>query len=357
MRKGLIVFVCFFTVSTCAINLSVCAGDNRNDSDAQREQANQYYMKGNDLFTEKNYNDAITEYNKVIKLDPEHIYACYQRGASYFNIGGYEKEAIRDSNKVIALDPDYESGVAYGMRGGSYYALGEYRLAIMDYDEALKRGLDDALIHADKGTAFLNLGDYESAFEVYKRVLALNPGGRVEKIVRKNLEILAVRLKEKKQNPKSGVLTDQDMNRLNEFEKVWATNLDAASEAISKENFSSADRYIDESLNAVQGMRQLLIDRDLDHTKAKRLDAMEMMTMAHANLEEIAIVGQNPINPKQDISEIADLFIETNEYLKDAAYLFDKNDAVTIADECRRIKNGLKSIIKNIERKSGRKIL
>ncbi len=350
MKKGLIVFICLFAVSICAMNLSLYAAD-------QNAQANQHYMNGNDLFDEKNYNDAIAEYDKTIKLNPEHIYAYYQRGASYFNLGGHEKETIRDSNKIIALDPDYESGVAYSMRGGSYYALGEYESAIMDYDEFLKKNPNDALIYADRGTAYFNLGEYESAFEDYKKVLELNPSGRVEKIVRENMQVLADRLKEKKQSPQSGVLAEQDLNRINELEKVWATNLDAASKAISGANFSSADRYIDQSLNAVQMMRQLLIDRGLDHTKAKRLDAMEMMSMAHANLEEIVIVGKNPVSPGQDISEIADLFIETNKYLEDAAYIFDRNEAVTIGDECRRIKNGLKSVIKDIERKSGRKIL
>ena len=59
----------------------------------------------------------------------------YNRGLAYANIGEYQL-AIRDYDKVIELDPEHAE--AYCFRGLAYDNLGDYRQAIGDYDKAIE---------------------------------------------------------------------------------------------------------------------------------------------------------------------------------------------------------------------------
>ena len=43
-----------------------------------------------------------------------------------------------DHDKAIQIDPDY--ALAYVNRGGAYYYLRQYKLAILDYDKAIQLG-------------------------------------------------------------------------------------------------------------------------------------------------------------------------------------------------------------------------
>ena len=76
----------------------------------------------------------IDDYTKAIELEPNNGKAYNNRGASYYNLGEYEK-AIDDYSKAIELDPNYTN--VYYNRGDSYYNLGEHEKAIDDYTKAI----------------------------------------------------------------------------------------------------------------------------------------------------------------------------------------------------------------------------
>ena len=50
---------------------------------ANAQTATDYYNKGLDLFRKKQYNDALDNYNRAIKLDPNNAYYLYSRGYAY----------------------------------------------------------------------------------------------------------------------------------------------------------------------------------------------------------------------------------------------------------------------------------
>src|SRR5579884_704316 len=61
------------------------------------------------------YDQVISNYNKVIGANPGDAKAYYHRGVAYYNKGQYD-EAIADFNKSIELDPNYDrpvNGLAY----------------------------------------------------------------------------------------------------------------------------------------------------------------------------------------------------------------------------------------------------
>ncbi len=58
------------------------------------------------LKSQGKYLEAITAYNKVIKLEPKNAEYYYRRGKTYILIANYAL-AVEDFNKTIALRPQY----------------------------------------------------------------------------------------------------------------------------------------------------------------------------------------------------------------------------------------------------------
>jgi len=58
------------------------------------------------------HNNAISDYNSVLRLDNKNIHAYHNRAISYEKLGKYN-EAINDINEVIKLKPDDEHAKQY----------------------------------------------------------------------------------------------------------------------------------------------------------------------------------------------------------------------------------------------------
>ncbi|MBK6330444.1 MAG: tetratricopeptide repeat protein [Bacteroidetes bacterium] len=56
--------------------------------------------------SQKKYKQALPEYDKAIKLDPEYHLAYYNRAMAYRRTGNNAK-AMEDYTKCISLNPEY----------------------------------------------------------------------------------------------------------------------------------------------------------------------------------------------------------------------------------------------------------
>ena len=65
---------------------------------------------------------------------------------------------------------------AYSNRGVAYGALGEYRRAIEDFDQALRLDPGDAIAYYNRGSLYSELGEHRRAIEDYDQALRLDPG-------------------------------------------------------------------------------------------------------------------------------------------------------------------------------------
>lgn len=91
--------------------------------------------KGNQLFKEQKYPDAIKHYNESIKRNPNNPLAYSNRAASYTKLGALP-EGLKDAEKCIELDPTFAKG--YTRKGAVQFFMKEYEKALETYQEGLK---------------------------------------------------------------------------------------------------------------------------------------------------------------------------------------------------------------------------
>jgi tetratricopeptide (TPR) repeat protein len=195
------------------------------------------------------YTDLETLYTTTINLNPTCWMAYDNRGLLFSKLGQYQL-AVEDYNKAIKLKPNFP--FFYGNRGVAYIALGQYQLAIEDYNEALSlnhnvKPNDVAGFYSNRGIAYKALGQYQLAIDDFNEALRLNPKfaaasiNRQDTIIRQYQQTLegfneAIRLK------------PNDADAYNNRGVIYAkrnqyqTALDDFSKAISLKN-NYADAY------------------------------------------------------------------------------------------------------------------
>jgi tetratricopeptide (TPR) repeat protein len=125
--------------------------------------------------------EAIYHYNEAILINPNFVNAYYLRGNAYNNLGQY-KLAIDDYNKAIQLELDphviYFIDIAsvYLNMGGAYFNLGDYQQAVNKYNEAIRWKYDYAEAYNNRGISYAKLGQYQHSFEDFNKAISFKQG-------------------------------------------------------------------------------------------------------------------------------------------------------------------------------------
>ena len=107
-------------------------------SEAEERNAN-----GVALGEQARWEEAISEFDEAIRLDPRYAPAYLYRGGSYFSLGQFER-AIQDYDEAVRLNPRLAE--AYVGRGVAYILLGRDSEAQQDADRAVELGFDPAVL-------------------------------------------------------------------------------------------------------------------------------------------------------------------------------------------------------------------
>ena len=126
--------------------------------------ANAYYNRGSAYDDEGEFDRAIQDYDKAIKLNPKDGWAYNNRGIAYRKKGEFDR-ALRDYDMAIKLNP--KDADIYNNRGIAYAKKGEFDRAITDYDKAIRLDPKDALTYKNRGTAYGIKGEYDRAIADY----------------------------------------------------------------------------------------------------------------------------------------------------------------------------------------------
>ncbi|MFH1228290.1 MAG: tetratricopeptide repeat protein [Planctomycetota bacterium] len=135
------------------------------------KEVGQHMSKGDNLFNAKRYDEALVEYNQVIKLDPNNYEAYNNRASIYCRKRNFDK-AIADFDEALRIQP--ENHRAYCNRGLAYAQKGDLDTAISDFTRSigLKKNAD---AYGNRAYAYSLQGYYQKAIADAQMALQVEP--------------------------------------------------------------------------------------------------------------------------------------------------------------------------------------
>lgn len=131
-----------------------------------------FVESGDEKLDSRDFEGAIEDYTKAIKIDSTNDVAYYGRGFAKENLDDL-LGAIEDYTKAIEIDPNY-SGAYYG-RGGSKLFLGDLNGAIADFTKASDLSPKSGLPFRGRAIAKGKIKDYQGAIADFTRAIVLDP--------------------------------------------------------------------------------------------------------------------------------------------------------------------------------------
>ena len=131
-----------------------------------------YVSRGNDYAKKDRYDEAISNYNKALEINPRYALAYCDRGAAYAKKGHYD-EAISDFTKALEINPKFAG--AHHNRGLTYGRKGQYDEAISDFTKALEINPKFAEAHYYRGFTYFKKGQYDEAISDFNKAIDIDP--------------------------------------------------------------------------------------------------------------------------------------------------------------------------------------
>ena len=120
----------------------------------------------------KQYDDAISECRKAIKLDSKHPLAYNTLGLAYFGKQDYA-QAEKNLKKAVELEPEFAHG--HTALGANYLVQKKAREAFASYRKATEIDPRDSRPHMGLATIYTGMRMSHHAINEYETVLRLNP--------------------------------------------------------------------------------------------------------------------------------------------------------------------------------------
>lgn len=131
-----------------------------------------YFNRANVNFTQKNFNKALSDYDKAIKIDQGYSSYYNNRGNIYFLKEKYDL-ALSDYNHAIELNSKYTD--AYFNRGSVNYKQTQYDSALSDFTSAVKINpkLESAFVN--RGFIYFLQEQFDLALSDFDSAIKINP--------------------------------------------------------------------------------------------------------------------------------------------------------------------------------------
>ncbi len=147
---------------------------------AHPNYVNAYLLQGNTYFYEKKYEEALNQYNKCLRIDPEYKEAKTNKLITLRSAGRYYGEIMNDLNQslayltqAIALDPnDFETN---RLIGTCYGIMGNHENAVKHFTKCIELDPNNASLYVSIGKAYEFLGNIEEANRAYAKAKSIDP--------------------------------------------------------------------------------------------------------------------------------------------------------------------------------------
>jgi tetratricopeptide (TPR) repeat protein len=115
--------------------------------------------------------EAIKAFTRSIEIDPS-VAAYNGRSLEYYHTGRYD-DAITDANRAITMNPKYP--IPYLTRGNAFYRLKDYNKALKSYLKAIQLDPRNPELYYNLGQAYYKKGKYDDALKSYDKTVDLDP--------------------------------------------------------------------------------------------------------------------------------------------------------------------------------------
>jgi len=130
--------------------------------------------RGYAYYKKRNYDQAISDFSAVIRLDPSDSRIYIARGMAYdYSERNYD-ETVDNFNSAIRLDPN--NARYYNYRCWALVLKGNAESALSDCNKSLELQPNDPNTLDSRGLAHFALGKYQAALKDYDRTIQLDPG-------------------------------------------------------------------------------------------------------------------------------------------------------------------------------------
>src|SRR5262249_10116961 len=140
--------------------------------------------RGNAHLSKQNYDRAIDDYNKAVRLDTKNAIGFNNRGLAYLRRGRIDR-AIEDFDEAIRLNPKYtmafvNRAIAYREKSQwdfeAYLAEGRYEdRAIQDLDKAISLDRSNAIAFRNRGFLHTRMQRYDRAIQDFDDAIRVDP--------------------------------------------------------------------------------------------------------------------------------------------------------------------------------------
>jgi len=266
-----------------------------------------YYALRGELYTKLgNDEDAIKDFDKAIKIVPDHTYYIF-RGNCKLRKETNEslREAIEDYTACIKMNDSYE--IAYFNRASAYHTMRMFKKALTDYDKAIALNKTYMKAYFKRGAAYMEVGMRAKACEDFKMVSVIDPYARGGKTAEKefcdikNLTIQQLYL---------------DSGHLSEFEENYELAIDFYTKAIQADPTNTKAymkrAYAKEDLNDIDGACE-------DFYRAKEL--------GYKGAQDLIDSDCSDVTPQRDLYESGNAKMAVSDY-KGAIEEYTKSIAI-----------------------------
>lgn len=137
------------------------------------EDAQEWYMKGQNAATVGNWAGAITYYNNALAVDPKYSPAMAQKAVALNQLGKYT-DALTQADQALSIKSSED---ALNARAYALFRLGRYEDSIAAYDKLFTVQTNRAEAYCNQGTAYFRLDKIDKSITALSTCTRLMPQG------------------------------------------------------------------------------------------------------------------------------------------------------------------------------------
>jgi len=160
----LILFVTFFSITSIVTIVY------------SEEDADLLFEKGIESYRNGNLDEAISFFDRVLEIEPDHLDALTNKGGLLSTFGKH-KEAISYFDRVLEIEPNRVGTLVN--KASALGSLGEFDEAFFYLDRALEIEPNNINALTNKAAVFVDQENYYDAITYFHKVLEVDPGNEI----------------------------------------------------------------------------------------------------------------------------------------------------------------------------------